>query len=576
MSTFIIHSNEKQKEPFFIYDKICLGESNINVKEKFLKEKEKNKSVKNNNFQLILQYLENLEERIKNKFQYNYCLKLKLIFKKEKEENENNKDSITMNISCEFIFYDPINSKEVSFKEFKILENENCSESEGFLFFLDEINKEDFKNLTYKYEGTNLKKVSNNKIISSKISKSQEKENSNSNNDYYFARSIESKALNNNNKNNISTNISKKEQINIYPSKEKILVYIKNINKYRKSADSIRQISKSLFYSFGEENYIIIYDNNFDIKLKIENLDDKIYNVTKMISENDNQIEMIACCNKNINLININLLNFQYNIKQYQIQNLFVFYFCEIKRNNFIISGENLVMHFQNLFDINKESNSYKFSNKTFNSGIKISENIVALTSNSLIVNGEDSLIICNVETKKIENTISGYSYVSGKNGLGLMNIGNKKILLAGCKKYFSEQKNGILLIESPDNIKKIKEKFYDSDAFEVSCVCPIKDFNYKNNSQNNNLILAGGFDSEKGEGKIKLFQILKENEEKGYSLQYLQDIEFEDNDEFQGFEMTVTCITQSESTGNILITCLDGNVYLFSRPNLTFYLEED
>ena len=121
MSTFIIHSNEKQKEPFFIYDKICLGESNINITEKFLKEKEKNKSVKNNNFQLILQYLENLEERIKNKFQYNYCLKLKLIFKKEKEENENNKDSITMNISCEFIFYDPINSKEVSFKEFKIL-----------------------------------------------------------------------------------------------------------------------------------------------------------------------------------------------------------------------------------------------------------------------------------------------------------------------------------------------------------------------------------------------------------------------------------------------------------------------
>ena len=432
---------------------------------------------------------------------------------------------------------------------------------------MEEINNENFKHLTYKHENIYLDAESDNRILSSKVSIIQKKEK-NISNDNYFTNIYQ--------KNNpMSTNIIKKEENNIYPSKEEIMVYIKILNNFRKSADSIGQLSNGFFYTYGGENYIIIYDNNYKNILKIENLDDYIYNVTEKTCRTKNQIEIIACCNKYINLIDIDIVNYQYNIKQYQIPNLFSFYLCEMKENDYIISGEPLVMYFKNLFDIKSDSNSYKFCNKTFNSGIKINDKIVALTSNSLIQNGEDNLIICNVEIEKIQNSFPGYSFIYGKNGLCLININDRKVLLASCKKYFSEQKgNGILLIEYLDNNKKIKEIFYNTDDFEVNCICQIKDFNNKNHKKNI-FFLAGGFDSEKGEGKIKLFEIFHENEENGNSLEYLQDIEFEYSDEFQGFEMTVTCINQSKNLGNILITCLDGNVYLFSKPNLSFYFEK-
>ena len=46
--------------------------------------------------------------------------------------------------------------------------------------------------------------------------------------------------------------------------------------------------------------------------------------------------------------------------------------------------------------------------------------------------------------------------------------------------------------------------------------------------------------------------------------------------DNFRGFEMEVSSITQSRTSGNILITCLDGNVYLFRPPNLGLFLKNN
>lgn len=57
-------------------------------------------------------------------------------------------------------------------------------------------------------------------------------------------------------------------------------------------------------------------------------------------------------------------------------------------------------------------------------------------------------------------------------------------------------------------------------------------------------------------------------------NIKYLLDIETEDVDKFKGFDMDVTCISQSKITGNLLITCLDGNVYLFKRINLELFLK--
>lgn len=78
-----------------------------------------------------------------------------------------------------------------------------------------------------------------------------------------------------------------------------------------------------------------------------------------------------------------------------------------------------------------------------------------------------------------------------------------------------------------------------------------------------------GGYDEGKGEGVIKLYEI------KGNKLIFLQDIEFEYDENFQGFDNSVSCITQSNITGNILVTCWDGNVYLLNPPNVDFYLKK-
>ena len=48
------------------------------------------------------------------------------------------------------------------------------------------------------------------------------------------------------------------------------------------------------------------------------------------------------------------------------------------------------------------------------------------------------------------------------------------------------------------------------------------------------------------------------------------------DKDKFYGFKMPVNTITQNDNTGEIIITTIDGGVYLFSEPNLSFYMNKD
>ena len=74
----------------------------------------------------------------------------------------------------------------------------------------------------------------------------------------------------------------------------------------------------------------------------------------------------------------------------------------------------------------------------------------------------------------------------------------------------------------------------------------------------------------------MQLYKVSNDNEGGLPLLEYLQEIEYEYNSEFHGFENTVTCIKQFEINGNIIISSSDGNIYIFSKPNLEFYLQED
>jgi hypothetical protein len=71
----------------------------------------------------------------------------------------------------------------------------------------------------------------------------------------------------------------------------------------------------------------------------------------------------------------------------------------------------------------------------------------------------------------------------------------------------------------------------------------------------------------------IKLYKIIYNININEIKIIYIQDIIIKKNNNFEGFQKAISCITQSKITGNIIITSLKGNVYLFNRPNIEFFL---
>jgi hypothetical protein len=275
---------------------------------------------------------------------------------------------------------------------------------------------------------------------------------------------------------------------------------------------------------------------------------------------------------------------------------------CEMKKNNYIICGKKNCIHTIDLF-VHNQIKQNKIDDKTYLGSYRISDNIIALSSNSLLPGGDNSTIFYNTNTKKTTNGMEGYSPIISSSGLSLIEREslivnakkNKKkeknrILLCACKSYLKEQNNGILIINANlgENLK-IEEPFYDTGKFEVNCFCPIsiitnknKDYNniddeYKKNIQieDTDFFFVGGFDLEKREGIIKLYKVnfgertVNNFGEKiiNTKIEYLQDIETE------SIDSPINCILQSKISGNILVTSYSGNIYLFTRPNLDYYM---
>jgi len=92
---------------------------------------------------------------------------------------------------------------------------------------------------------------------------------------------------------------------------------------------------------------------------------------------------------------------------------------------------------------------------------------------------------------------------------------------------------------------------------------------------------LVGGFEKVKNKGLIKLFKVIYCNEHFDYRIEFIQDIEIIDKYAsnkfiFKKFKKPISCITQSSSNNNLLITCWDGNVYLLETLNIESYLKFD
>ena len=356
-----------------------------------------------------------------------------------------------------------------------------------------------------------------------------------------------------------------------------ISIYEKNI-KYKGiiKFNSIDNIEISTFSK----------NNKNEINKNISNIIETNYSINK---KDPNFIQLMECSKEGLNIYNLNLNNFD---KKEIIS--FLKLSCtgcfEIK-DNYVAVGEKGIFHFEDL-EVN-ELEDYRIDDLPIRGSIKINDNYIVLTSNSILPNGKDLLCIYDTNIKKFIKSLK-YSFAIEENGLNLMDVvgeedekekdkdtenkkGNK-ILLCACKKYTESQNNGILIIDT--NFSKIGEKekifyvFYGTDDFEVNCFCPLKIKN--NNELVTNYFLAGGLEKEKKQGMIKLYQV--QFNEKGndrINIEYLQDIIIEDNENNKGFDKNIICMKQCQSNGKILISLSDGNLYLFSKPNLDYYIEE-
>ena len=396
----------------------------------------------------------------------------------------------------------------------------------------------------------------------------------------------------------------------------KIINFEKIIEKHEKkknSSEFIKEMTNGIIISGGLEDKYHIYNSQFEllkdisflIPSEVSETTKKSNNSSRRIinkisqnimetndsinSKNDNFIELLDCSKYAIMKYSI-FINYNENIikisdpSQINISCTGCFEIKTISGNNeYVIYGEKGIWHFdKSLFsldmNIHKKNPKYNKDKRNYKSGIKINDNFIALTSNSVLPNGEDILVIYDTNNKIIIKEINN-SFVNGVNGLYFLEIENekKKLLLCACKKYLSYQKNGILIIDieiKEIENEKLSYKFFDTNDFEVNCFCQI---NKKENKKfiKTNYFFVCGFQNDKRKGMIKLYKIVIEDKN-NFNIEFMQDIVIDYTEDFEGFNGTINCIIQSQRNGKFLVSCLDGKICSFSEPNLDFYLKED
>ena len=140
------------------------------------------------------------------------------------------------------------------------------------------------------------------------------------------------------------------------------------------------------------------------------------------------------------------------------------------------------------------------------------------------------------------------------------------KILLCACKKYESDQKNGILLVNIDEDIN-FENTFYCTKDFEVYCFCQIfqksnKILNQENKENKTDYFFVGGFETNKG-GIIKLYKI-EYNENKEIEIKNLENYELNNHSSFKD---PIKYMIQRKDDGNLVITCSDRNIHFLQVP---------
>ena len=290
----------------------------------------------------------------------------------------------------------------------------------------------------------------------------------------------------------------------------------------------------------------------------------------------DKKAAIISFKNESISLkkkSNTNIPNIE---ELYPFRNLLI-----LRRCNYIIYNGKIYYDSDIFNPPNVEKKFLILSEKDYIGGIKLNDDYIAFTS-------KNSLFFFNSKSQKFLDEFeikNNYSFTLSENNCSIMIIPeheNIKLLLVACKKYSDNDKNGILLITLKFNgsdIEKKDEKFHDTGDFEVNCFCPILKIDKKQmldpaQKIDTEHFLVGGFIKEK-KGSIQFCKVKYNNEIGKIEIEFIiQDITIEKKDGkkdlecFKEFEKSISSIIQFPQL-EILVTCDDGNAYLFSEPVL-------
>jgi len=537
MDSILINSNitfynkGKGQEPYLTYDRIYFGNNNeisrqrLEEIEHYLNNEENNT---NRNYTLFFKYLAKFEDEIKKQFKndYPFLFKIKNEIKIEEDNNEDDNKTDGIYSISSTMTYTPFNGKEMRYKDNNILICRTDTKEGGFMFMINDIIKDGCKDSEYKESVLGKKESPTNPL-----SKSNDK-NSKQNED----------------KENQSTNSITPPFIDLKT----------NETNYAILGFSTDTMNLHYERELGEPISKDWNNNKFIKKTRYNYVQEK-----KIIESNNTSLKSF----KNYNLDN-NFVNIQIPVKE------------DIENTSILCTDENIFILKESGSRISKLTKIY---NKSYIGGIKINKDLVALTSNSILSKGEDKLLlIYNLEVIKNSIELDQYSFVLSQNNLSLINIPesfkinheNNKIILGACKRYMKGKKNGILLIIL-ENTTLINKKFYDTKNFEVFCFCQIANVNseeiLKKQISYTKYILVSGFDSGKKKALIKLYQISFKKDIYDCEVIFIQDIIIKKNNIFKKFTMPIVSITQSGVSGNILVTCSDGNAYLFNQPELGY-----
>ena len=400
---FIIENTKKRK---IVLKEIFIGTNYIRLdNEKFIQltinlidnYNEKNLAIKN--FLKIFDFLTNTIYFIQTNFLYDYKSIIEIYLK-----------SVEDNFNCEYILYIPNNNKKITLKENNIdLTETNLKINDKLI---SEMNKKIYSYLEFN--------DSQNEIDVLDIS---------------FDYLIEEKLTIN--------------KYNLIVINKKISG---QINKTK--LEYIYHLYDEFFLSYENHENLIIYDGDFEEKIKIIIKDIKICNINS--DKNKNEVKVLINLNEEIFNLYIDLKNFVYTklkinkieeIKNIINKNEEINYFIYYKKKN---TNENQI--------INKFNNAQNF--------------LLMLKDNE----EADKLILFNFfgkRSKKIISINDIYSTFEFVTEISKLSTGNNiKTLIFPCR--YSKDKKGFLIIILEEKQQIILEFFYEITEFEFYCICPL------------------------------------------------------------------------------------------------------